>query len=98
MNENKRRGGRVSAERSHAGTRAWKGGGIHPRKVSGFVHQNHLYPCRSSSGGASRAAAHRRSDSDRRKNEIRTYMQPSITSNPSTKRPKLHPRGSQSPT
>lgn len=38
-----------------------------------------------------------RSDSDRRKNQIRTYMQPSITTNPSTKRAKLHPRGSQSP-
>lgn len=34
MNENKRRGGRVS----HGGTRTWKHGGIHPRKVSGSVH------------------------------------------------------------
>lgn len=38
-----------------------------------------------------------RSANDRRKDQIRTYMQPSITSNPSTKRPKLHPRRSQSP-
>lgn len=53
MNENKRRGGRVSAERSHGETRAWKRGGIQPRKVSGFVHQNHPYPRRSSNGGAS---------------------------------------------
>lgn len=39
MNENKRRGGRVSAQRSHGGTRTWKRGGIHPRNVSGFVHR-----------------------------------------------------------
>lgn len=39
MNENKRRGGRVSAQRSHGGTRTRRRGGIHPRNVSGFVQR-----------------------------------------------------------
>lgn len=69
------------------------------RRVSaGFVHPNRLCPWRSSSGGASGAASHRRCHTDRRKKQIRTYMQASITSNPSTERAKLHPRRSQSPT